>query len=67
MNAKDEDGLTALIYAVSMGHVEVVQQLLQAGADVNAKEKEGRTALTLAKEKGHKEVIKMLKKAGAKE
>jgi len=48
VNAKDEDGNTALMIATSRGHVRTVELLIEAGADVNAKDKNGRTALMIA-------------------
>ena len=38
-----QDGLTALIMATKEGHLEVVQALLDAGADTGAKDKVGVT------------------------
>ncbi|MDR1740449.1 MAG: ankyrin repeat domain-containing protein [Synergistaceae bacterium] len=63
VNAKDEDGLTPLMYAVrDSGDPEVVSALLKAGADVNAKDNTGRTPLTYANTSG---VIHVLLGAGA--
>ena len=45
VNAKDEDGRTALIAASTEDNPEMVRLLLQAGASVNVKDKKGRTAL----------------------
>ena len=42
---QDADGATALMIAAYKGHIEKVQLLLQAGADVMAQDKLGRTAL----------------------
>ena len=36
INAKDNDGKTALMKASGNGHLEVVKYLLDKGADVNA-------------------------------
>ena len=43
VNAKDEDGWTALMYAAHNPNPEVVSVLLEAGADVDAKDKNGLT------------------------
>jgi ankyrin repeat protein len=68
IEAKDEDGRTSLIYAAMKGHANVVQILLEKGAEVNAKDKFGNTALTEATKKSYnKDIIRLLKKAGAKE
>ena len=64
MNAKSNDGGTALMEASRYGNVEVVRELLAAKADVNAKNNDGRTALMEAS-KGHDDVVKLLKEAGA--
>ena len=45
LNAKDEDGWTALIWASEEGHTEIAKELISAGADVNAQDKDGRTVL----------------------
>ena len=67
VNAKDNDGFTALMFAARDGQTDTVPALLAKGADVNAKDNDGRTALMRAKKKGHKEIVQLLKKAGAKE
>ena len=67
VNAKDDDGSTALMAAATYGHIEVVQNLLAQGADVNAKDNNGSTAIMMAKKEGHKEIVRILMEAGAKE
>ncbi len=67
VNAKDNNGETALIQAASTGHTETVQALLDAGADVDAEGAFEMTALMWAKRKGHTEIVELLKKAGARE
>lgn len=42
--------VTALMIASQKGHLQIVQALLDKGADVNAKTKTGVTALSLAKQ-----------------
>jgi ankyrin repeat protein len=45
INTKDEDfGQTALMRAASSGNIDIVKQLLKAGADVNIADNEGTTA-----------------------
>ena len=56
---------TALHRAVAGGHQEIVEFLLNKGADVNAQDREGRTPLHYASERGHKDVAKLLIDKGA--
>jgi ankyrin repeat protein len=67
VNAKTDDGSTALILAAQNGNMEMVKLLLQKAADVNIKTNEGKTAYELAKSKGHTAIVRLLEKAGAKE
>ena len=67
MDAKANNGVTALMMAADEGHIESVRTLLDAGADVNEKNNNDYTALMLAKEQGHTEIAEILRKAGAKE
>ena len=62
------DGDTALTTASCEGHVEIVELLLDSGADVNARggaECTNPTALEAAAEFGHEEVTKLLLARGA--
>ena len=45
VNAKYDDGSTALMWAASHRHADIAKMLLDAGADVNAKDYAGETAL----------------------
>ena len=65
LEAKDKDGLTALMVAVYNGHLEVVKYLAECGADLEAKDEEGYTALMTASEYGQLEVVKYLVELGA--
>eukprot|EP00808_Paulinella_micropora_P006456 g79812.t1 len=63
LEARNQDGATALIMAGMNGHTPVAEALLQARAEVNAKEKNGKTALDCAKENGHIAIVELLSKA----
>ena len=60
VNAKNNNGVTALMAASLSGHLEVLQALLAKGADVNAKANNGATALDAATAGGHPEVRALL-------
>jgi ankyrin repeat protein len=68
INTRDNDGNTALMWAVYNEHdnVAIIQALLDKGADVNLKANDGSTALSWALKKGNTETVALLKKAGAK-
>jgi len=68
VNAKDEDGWTALMWAARMGSNDIVELLLSKGADVNAKDEDGTTALMYAAAsiyEGRVETVQALLSAGA--
>jgi len=68
VNAMDTGGNTVLMYAGYNEHddVEMIQALLDNGADVNIKARNGATALSWASKKGNTATVALLKKAGAK-
>jgi ankyrin repeat protein len=65
VNAKDEDGGTALMWTAQKGYTEIVKALFEAGANINAKKNDGATALMAAAFVGHTEIVKALIEAGA--
>lgn len=66
VNAANSYGGTALAFACDKGRAEVVNLLLEHGADVNAKDRfYGATPLTWAVEKGHVEIVRALLAKGA--
>jgi hypothetical protein len=67
IDAKDARGGTALMAAAATGNGEIVEVLLDSGADVIARAKHGRTALGWALEGGYSEVAEILRKSGAME
>ncbi|MGA2093146.1 MAG: ankyrin repeat domain-containing protein [Sedimentisphaerales bacterium] len=60
-------GATALLWAARAGHTEVVNLLLEKGAEVNVKDNNGKTALGMAKLRSYADIVQLLEKAGAKE
>ena len=56
---------TPLYYAAMGGHLEVIQLLLDHGADVNAQKEDRWTALHLGVLFGHVQVVEVLLKRGA--
>lgn len=63
-------GWTALLEAIILGsgdaeHVEVVRQLVEAGADVNLPDGQGVTPLAHAEDAGYDEMVAILREAGA--
>ncbi|MCL9683964.1 ankyrin repeat domain-containing protein [Legionella maioricensis] len=55
----------ALLLAVKLGHINIVRELLSAGADINAKENNQFNAMDFAIQKENVPLIKVLLKAGA--
>jgi len=60
-------GTTPLHLVVFRGNKDLVELLIQNGADVNAKSGQGETPLALAEQREHREIVKLLQKHGAKE
>ena len=65
MNQRGRRGQTALHMAVHHIHADVVEVLIDAGADIEAKDENGRSPLHRASEKGAIAIVQLLIKAGA--
>ena len=66
VNARLENGATALMLASQIGHAGVAQALIAGKADVNAKAGNGASALMLASKYRHQNLVQLLKGAGAR-
>ena len=65
VDARDNDGKTALTWSVHHEHAECIENLVQAGADVNLVNYDGSTPLTVAAQGSHDKHIEILLRAGA--
>jgi ankyrin repeat protein len=66
VNAKNESGVTPLLWAAWKGHKDVVELLIAEGADVNAKNEDGETPLDFTKQTKQKAIADLLRKHGGK-
>lgn len=65
-------GWTALLEAIILSnggvkHQQIVQLLIEHGADVNLPDKDGVTPLEHARQRGYTEIVRLLEQAGASE
>jgi len=65
LDVQNLKGETALMYAVRLGDIEPVKQLLDAGASIDIKDNNGNTALQIAVKEGFDNVAKLLVDEGA--
>jgi hypothetical protein len=59
------DGMTALLYASKWNNLELVQFLVEHGANINWQAKDGRSAASIAYENGQMPIYNYLKERGA--
>jgi hypothetical protein len=60
VNARDEQGRTALMQAARRGDAAMVRALLEAGADVQRRDAQGRSAADMASAAGHPQLLPLL-------
>jgi Zn-dependent protease with chaperone function/ankyrin repeat protein len=65
IEVEDYTGYTAMDWSIKTGKVEMVQTLLENGADPNNENSYGMTPLMTAAEAGKAEIVKLLHSAGA--
>lgn len=65
-NARQSDGMTALMVASGNGDAEIAQLLLAKGADPNLRTPDGATALSIARDRRRAEMVQLLQKHGAR-
>jgi len=63
VDARANDGQTALHYAARKGYLDVVKLLVQSGTDVNAKSNDGLTPIQWAAAKANLDVVTFLENA----
>jgi len=65
VNVRDEAGQTPLMFAAEMGYADMVQVLIQNGANPKLVNKQGESALTIALMKGYTRIAESLEMAEA--
>ena len=65
-NARQSDGLTALMIAVANGDAAIAELLLAHRADPNLRGPGGRSALAIARERNRTELVRLLERHGAR-
>jgi ankyrin repeat protein len=67
LDARAPNGQTALMLAVKLGKLDLVQHLTDADADMDLVDYEGVSALRMALKLGHEEIAAYLRSQGADE
>jgi ankyrin repeat protein len=63
VNARQQQGWTALHAAAQNGDTDMVDVLLQYGANPDAENDDGKTPSAVAREKGHTRIVELLQAA----
>ena len=64
VDSQNHSGWTALMLAGYYGHIEIVQLLIENGANIEAENFDGQTALNLAELNGNIEIAQLLREKG---
>ncbi|MDA0938967.1 MAG: ankyrin repeat domain-containing protein [Proteobacteria bacterium] len=65
LDKTDTNGKTALMFAASEGHKDIVELLIKKGANLNEQDNYGKTALMKAASEGHEDIVDLLIKGDA--
>lgn len=60
VNVIDNDGNSALIFAVAYGQIDVTKKLIEKGAELDIKDSQGNTPLEIAKLNNNEDIIQLL-------
>ena len=60
VDAKNNDGGTALHWAALNEHIDIAKILIENGANINAKDKDGETALEIAIRFDHHQIAELI-------
>lgn len=61
VNAVDQNGVNAIIYAVMFEQTEIIKKLLETDVDLNHKDKKGKSALDYTEASENETIIELLK------
>eukprot|EP01052_Picozoa_sp_SAG31_P055780 SAG31_NODE_15598_length_747_cov_1.253086_2_plen_147_part_01 len=61
IDAANDDGSTAFIYACAFGHVDIAEALISAGCDIDWRDDQGLTGTEIAQAEGYAEIVKLVK------
>ena len=65
INQQSVDGNSALFFACLWGQYDIVNYLLERGADFTIANRQGETPLSIAKKGGHRSIVRLLQDYGA--
>ena len=67
LSSSYSDGMTPLLYASRWNNLDLVNLLIERGADINAVARDGSTALSIARRNGNSQIQNILQERGASE